>query len=55
MRIIGFSTGVTGSASNVGRMVKDITTKTGYGAGFIDLTDIETTAKKMIDIAIVSP
>jgi multimeric flavodoxin WrbA len=46
MKIIGFSAGVTGSDSNVDRMVKEIMRKTGYDAEFVKLTDVDFSACK---------
>ena len=44
--IIGFSAGVTGSASNVDRMVKEIMGQTGYDSEFVKLTDVNYSACK---------
>lgn len=44
--IIGFSAGVTGSDSNVDRMVKEIMAQTGYDSEFVKLTDINYSACK---------
>jgi multimeric flavodoxin WrbA len=46
MKIIGFSAGVTGSDSNVDRMVKNIMDKTGYDTEFVKLTDVDYSACK---------
>ncbi len=44
--IIGFSAGVTGSASNVDRMIKEIMGQTGYDSEFVKLTDVNYSACK---------
>lgn len=46
MKIIGFSSGVTGRNSNVDRMVKAIMEKSGYEAEFVKLTDLNYSACK---------
>ncbi len=45
-KIIGFSAGVTGSDSNVDRMVKEIMGQTGYDSEFVKLTDVNYSACK---------